>query len=74
VTLIWLGEDVPFRDWEVSGAQGHQHLDQRAERLRMDPTAGQVAAVSSAGSAGIAVLEVAVGCTVAVAGWIVEAA
>ena len=66
--LIWLGGDVPFRDWGVLEAQGHRHLDQTAERLRMDPTAGQVAAVSSAGSAGIAVLGVAVGCTVAVAG------
>ena len=67
VTVIWLGADAPFRDWEESGAQAHQHLDQTAEQLRRDPTGGQAAAVSSAGSAGAAVLVVVAGCIVAVA-------
>ena len=65
--LIWLGGDVPFRDWGVLEAQGHRHLDQTAERLRMDPTAGQVAAAFSVESAGGFDFAAAAGCIVAVA-------
>lgn len=67
MTLIWLGEDVPFRGWEESGAQGHQHPDQTVEQRRRDPIAGQVAAVSSAGSAGGVALAAAAGRIVVVA-------
>lgn len=67
VTLIWLGEDVPFRDWGELEAHGHQHLDQTAERLRRDPTTDQVAAAFSVEPAGGSGFAAAAGCIVTVA-------